>query len=334
MTRYASIAGWGKYLPSRIVTNRDLEATLDTTDEWIVARTGIHERRIASDVETASTMGIAAAQQALARSGLRPEDLDLIIAATCSTERVFPACASLIQHGLGARTVGSFDLNAACSGFVYALQTAQQFILSGMHRNVLVVGSEVFSRFMDWQDRSTCILFGDGAGAVVLQATAEPSGILSCVLGSDGSGGDLLYVPGICASPTDPIGNGNHYLAMNGPQVFKFAVKTVVDATRQAAEEAGLGLEDIDLFIWHQANLRIIHSAAEALHIPTEKVFVNVERYGNTSAASIPIAICEAAESGRLRDGDHVALVGVGGGLSWAAMVLEWHPGAQRPHPE
>lgn len=324
MTKYARITGWGKHLPTRVMTNREFESFLDTSDEWIVSRTGIRERRIAAEDETASTMGINAARQALAYAGLEPQELDLVIAATCSTERVFPACASLIQHGLGARNAGAFDLNAACSGFVYGLDVARQFVQTGLQRNVLVVGTEVFSRLLDWRDRSTCVLFGDGAGAVVLQASDEPGGILSSVMGSDGSGADFLYVPGVCASPLDPLVNEHHHLVMNGAQVFKFAVRMVVDATCQAVCDAGLALEDIDLFIPHQANLRIITSATEALGIPQEKVFVNVERYGNTSAASIPIALCEAAEAGLLREGQRVVLAAVGGGLSWAAMVLEW----------
>ncbi|MBI2887987.1 MAG: ketoacyl-ACP synthase III [Chloroflexi bacterium] len=334
MERFARIAGWGRYLPAQVVANRDLEGRLDTSDEWIFSRTGIRERRIAAPEETASSMGLAAARGALAMAGVHPQELDLIIVATCSAERVFPACASLIQHGLGARTVGAFDVNAACSGFVYALSAGHQFIASGLHRTVLVVGSEVFSRLLDWDDRATCVLFGDGAGAVVLQASEEPGGIRSCVLGSDGSGADALYVPGICASPLEAQRNGHHFLAMNGPQVFKFAVRTVAEATRQAAWQAGILPEEIDLFIPHQANARIISAAAEALGLSQEKVFTNVERYGNTSAASIPIALSEAAEAGRLRDGDRVALVGVGGGLSWAAMVLEWGPGAPSYNPE
>ena len=324
MTLSARITGWGKYLPGRVMTNHDLEGYLDTSDDWIVTRTGIRERRIAADDETASTMGVAAAQEALVKAGLTARDLDLIVTATCTGERVFPATSSLIQHGLGAPHVGAFDVNAACSGFVYALAVARRFVESGGHRNVLVVGTEVFSRILDWQDRGTCVLFGDGAGAVVLQASDQGGGILSSVIGSDGSGADSLYVPGICASPNDPVMNGHYYVSMNGPQVFKFAVRTIADATRQAVRDAGLSLDDIDLLIPHQANLRIISAAAETLGIPLENVFMNVEKYGNTSAASVPIALCEAADSGALSAGQKVALVAVGGGLSWGAIVLEW----------
>jgi len=323
VTQSARIVGWGKYLPSRVMTNHEFESFLDTTDDWIVARTGIRERRIAADDETASTMGLAAAREALARAGLEPQDLDLIVTATCTAERIFPACSSLIQHGLGAPHIGAFDVNAACSGFVYALDVARRFVESGAFHNVLVVGTEVFSRLLNWEDRGTCVLFGDGAGAVVLQG-AESGGILSSVIGSDGSGADSLYVPGVCASPIDPVVNGHYYVSMNGAQVFKFAVRTVAEATRQAVCNAGLTVDDIDLMIPHQANLRIISSAAEALGMPAGKVFVNVEKYGNTSSASVPIALCEAADAGILKEGQRIALVAVGGGLSWGAMVLEW----------
>lgn len=332
MIRNARITGWGKSLPARVVRNQDLERVLDTSHEWIVSRTGIQERRIAGDHETASTLGIEAARRALDVAGVHPREVDLIIAATSSGERVFPACASLIQHGIGARTVGAFDVNAACSGFVYALTTAHHFIAAGLYQTVLVVGTEVYSRIVDWQDRGTCILFGDGAGAVVLQGSDQPGGILSCVMGSDGSGADLLYVPGVAPSPQDPNAH-RPFLVMNGPQIFKFAVRTVAEATQQALSRAGLEVKDIDLFIPHQANSRIIDAAAEDLGIPREKVFVNVQYYGNTSAASIPIALCEAVEAGVLREGHRVALVGVGGGLSWAAAVVEWQPVATaRPH--
>jgi 3-oxoacyl-[acyl-carrier-protein] synthase-3 len=237
---------------------------------------------------------------------------------------MFPSVASLIQHGIGARRAGAFDINAACVGFVTGVATASQFIASGVYRRVLVVGSDVLSRIIDWEDRSTCVLFADGAGAVVLEAS-ERGGPLSFVLHSDGGGAHVLYAPGPCGPPglADP---GRYFVEMDGPQVFKFAVHAMESATREALSAAGLGLEDVDLFIPHQANLRIINATAKALGLPLDKAMVNVDRYGNTSSASIPMALREAWEQGRLHDGDHLVLVGFGGGLAWGAMVLEWTP--------
>lgn len=326
MGHYARIVGWGKYLPARVLTNQDLEQRLPTSDEWITTRTGIRERRLAGDEETPATMGVIAARQALAQAALKSQDIDLIIAATSSPERVLPATAALIQRALGARSVGAFDINAACSGFLYGLSTASQFVQAGVYRNVLVVGCEVYSRILDWEDRSTCVLFGDGAGAAVVQQSSEPGGILAWVLGNDSAGVDTIYVRGVGAPVNDQAGSPYPYLVMQGSQVFKSAVRAMVESTKQVARSAGLALSDIDLLIPHQANLRIIQSAAESLGLPDDKVFVNVDRYGNTAAASIPIALCEAVESGRLRDGDHVVLTTVGAGISWAAIALEWRP--------
>ena len=319
MARYAQIIGWGKYLPQKVLTNKDLERLVNTSDAWIVSRTGIRERRIAADDETASSMAVRAARDALKVAGLEPRSLDLVIAATCTPEYIFPACASLVQSSLDAKNAAAFDVNAACSGFIYALATACQFVSSRAYNNILVVGSEVYSRILDWKDRSTCVLFGDGAGAVVIKASDTPPGSLSFVLGNDGSRANSIYTPGPCG-----LSNGPYYITMNGPEVFKFAVNVICLATRQAVKAAGLELSDIELIVPHQANLRIIKSAAKALELPLEKIFINVDRYGNTSAASVPIALCEAVEEGRLKDGDHLALVGFGGGLSWAAMVMEW----------
>jgi len=323
LARYAQITGWGKYLPQKVLTNQDLERLVDTSDAWIMSRTGIRERRIAADDETASSMAVRAAGDALKVAGLEPRSLDLVIAATCTPEYIFPACASLVQNSLGAKNAAAFDVNAACSGFIYALATACQFISSGAYNNILVVGSEVYSRILDWKDRSTCVLFGDGAGAVVVQASDALPGSLSFVLGNDGSKANSIYTPGPCG-----LSNGPYYITMNGPEVFKFAVNVICLATRQAVKAAGLELSDIELVVPHQANIRILKSAAKALELPPEKVFINVDRYGNTSAASVPIALCEAVEEERVKDGDHLVLVGFGGGLSWAAMVLEW--GARR----
>ena len=324
MARYAQIIGWGKYLPQKVLTNKDLERLVNTSDAWIVSRTGIRERRIAANDETASSMAVRAARDALKVAGLEPRSLDLVIAATCTPEYIFPACASLVQSSLDAKNAAAFDVNAACSGFIYALATACQFVSSRAYNNILVVGSEVYSRILDWKDRSTCVLFGDGAGAVVIKASDTPPGSLSFVLGNDGSRANSIYTPGPCG-----LSNGPYYITMNGPEVFKFAVNVICLATRQAVKAARLELSDIELIVPHQANLRIIKAAAKALELPPEKVFINVDRYGNTSAASVPIALCEAVEEGRLKDGDHLALVGFGGGLSWAATVLEWG-GARR----
>lgn len=321
---YPRITGWGKYIPRQVLTNDALARLVDTSDAWIRQRTGIQERRLASAEETASTMAVAAGRQALAGAGLAPQDLELVIAATCTGEHIFPTCASLTQHALGAPRAAAFDVNAACSGFVYALATAYQFIMAGTYANALVVGSEVYSRILDWKDRSTCVLFGDGAGAVVVEACAKPSGAVSFILGSDGSQAHILYVPGVCEALASSPPNGHYYLTMSGPEVFKAAVKVMVQACRDAIAKAGLAPSDISLFIPHQANLRIIEAAARNLGLAREKVFVNVERYGNTSSASIPIALCEAVEGGRLQAEDYLLMVGFGGGLSWGAMVIQW----------
>jgi 3-oxoacyl-[acyl-carrier-protein] synthase-3 len=325
LARYARIIGWGKYLPEKVLTNQELERLVNTSDAWIMSRTGIRERRIAADDETASSMAVRAAREALKVAGVEPHSLDLVIAATCTPELIFPACASLIQHSLGAKNAAAFDVNAACSGFIYALATACQFVSSGAYNKILVVGSEVYSRILDWKDRNTCVLFGDGAGAVVIQAGDSPPGSLSFVLGNDGSKANSIYTPGPCG-----LKKGPYYITMNGPEVFKFAVNVICLATRQAVASAHLELSDIELIIPHQANIRILKSAAKALELPLEKVFINVDRYGNTSAASIPIALCEAVEQGRLKEGDHLVLVGFGGGLSWAAMVIEWGVGQRQ----
>jgi len=324
LARYARVIGWGKYLPDKVLTNQELEQFVDTTDAWIWSRTGIRERRIAGADETASTMAVRASREALDISRIQADSLDLVIAATCTPDHMFPACASLVQDSLGAKKAAAFDINAACSGFIYALATACQFIAAGTYDNVLVVGSEVYSRILDWQDRNTCVLFGDGAGAVVIQASDSLPGSLSFVLGNDGSGANVLYTPGPCG-----LNDGRYFLTMKGQEVYKFAVNIIEEATKQAVAAAHLELSDIDLIIPHQANTRILKTAARMLDLPLDKFFINVERYGNTSAASIPIALCEAVEDGRIKDGDKLVLVGFGGGLSWAAMAIQWGRGAR-----
>lgn len=324
--RYANIIGWGKYVPSRVITNADLEKTLDTSDEWIFTRTGIRQRHIASPGENTSTMSIAAAEEALENAGVHARDLGLIIVATSSPDYLTPPVSSQVQHGLGAKDVGAFTLVAGCPGFVYGLATAQQFIVSGACDNVLVVGAELISRFTDWSDRTTAVLFGDGAGAAVLQVSDKPSGVLSYVLGSDGSGAEHLILPGggTAAPPSqEALDQGLHYLRMNGRQVFRFATRVLGKALHQAIQQAGLSTDDIDLFVPHQANSRIIESAARYVGLPREKVFINIEQYGNTSAASIPIAMCEALEQDLLKAGDTVAFVAFGAGLTWASAVVE-----------
>lgn len=336
---HARIVGWGKALPERIVTNLELEQSVDTTDEWIRSRTGIRERRIAGPGESTFTLATAAARDALEVAGLSPSRIELVIVCTFSPEfGGMPSTASLVQHALGADNAGAFDLNAACSGFVYGLAVAQGLIAAGVHETVLVIGAETMSRLLDWKDRATCVLFGDGAGAVILQGHSSSGntgtngsttgrGVLSCVLGSDGSGGELLSVPAggsRLPASAQTILDAGHFIKMNGKEVYKFAVNALPRSVRRAVARAGLELADVDLFIPHQANVRIIQSAAETLGVPMEKVFTNVDRYGNTSAASIPIALCEAIEEGRVREGSKLVLAGFGGGLTWGAAVIEW----------
>lgn len=325
MERYGNIVGWGKYMPKNIITNADLEESLDTTDEWIVARTGIKERHVVADGEQTSDMAVSAAKDALQVASIRPQDLDLIIVATSSPDYLTPPISSQVQHALGAKKVGAFTLVTGCTGFIYGLATAQQFIETGNCERILVIGAELISRWIDYSDRTTCILFGDGAGAVVLEATDKPSGVLSSVLGSDGSKAELLILPGggsVHPPSQDTLDKNLNYVRMNGREVFKFATRTLGTALRRAIREADLTSEDIDLFIPHQANLRIIESAARQVGLPMEKVYVNIDKYGNTSAASIPIALCEALETGRARVGDTLAFVAFGAGLTWASAVV------------
>jgi 3-oxoacyl-[acyl-carrier-protein] synthase III len=325
--RYARVVGWGRAVPSRVVTNHDLAQMVDTSDEWIRARTGIVERRMVGPKESASSLGTQAALDALESAKIDPAEVDLVIVATISPDYVIPATASLIQHAIGARRAGAFDLNAGCAGFVYALSVGSNMIESGAHKTVVVVGAEAITREIDFTDRSTCVLFGDGAGAVVLQASSEPTGVLSTVLGSDGSGADALIIPaGGSRYPAsaETVEGRKHFVKMKGNEVYRFAVSAMTQASRDAMAQAGLESKDIDLFVPHQANLRIILSSAKSLKLPPEKVFINVDRYGNTSAASIPIALSEAVDQGRLHQGDRVVVVGFGAGLTWAASVVQW----------
>jgi len=324
---YAQIVGWGYAVPARVLTNFDLEKMVDTSDEWIRTRTGISERRIAGPKESTSTLATRAAQNALQVADLSPGRVDLVIVATSTPDYPVPSVASLVQDSIGASRAGAFDVNAACSGFIYALAVASGLISSGLYETILIIGADTLSRIVDWTDRSTCVLFGDGAGALLLRRSESPTGLRSCVLGSDVSGVSSLLIPaGGSRNPLTPehLQNRQNTIKMKGSEVYRFAVSTIVQATRQALDAAGMRVEDIDLFIPHQANIRIIQAAARALDIPDEKVFSNVHRYGNTSAASIPIALCEAIESGRVRVGANLALVGFGAGLSWGAAIVQW----------
>ena len=323
--KYGRIVGWGKSVPSQVLTNFDLAQRVDTSDEWIVTRTGICRRHIAAEGETTATMSVAASRAALTQAGLVPQDLDLIILATTSPDLLLPPASSLVQDMLGARC-GAFQLQAGCTGFVYGLAAAQGFISTGLHRNVLVIGAETISRNVDWNDRETCVLFGDGAGAVVVQACDEPTGVLSFVLGSDGSGAQHLHITLGAREMMTPeaIVRGDHLIRMNGREVFKFATRVMGQVAAEAIAQAGMSLSDIDLLIPHQANLRIIELAARHLGLPMDRVFVNIQEYGNTSAASIPIALVEAIEQGRCKDGYNLCLVGFGAGLTWAAAVVRW----------
>ena len=327
MSLHGVITGWGKYLPQRVLNNQDLARIVNTSDEWILTRTGIRERRIVGDDESVSTMAVEAGMRALEVAHLSPSSLDLIMVATLSPDKLIVASASLVQDGIGAKKAAAFDVVAGCSGFIYALAAAYQFISSGAYRNILVIGSEALTRYINWEDRDTCILFGDGAGAVVVQANEGATDLLHFVLGSDGSGARALYVPSPCDKLSEVPQDGHLHLTMEGREVFKFAVTTMAQASRQVIKEVGLQLSDIDLFIPHQANDRIIQAVARSLDIPREKVYINVDRYGNLSAASPPVALCEAVEEGRIKESDLVLLVAFGAGFSWAAMLLRWSPG-------
>lgn len=339
MTRYAHITGWGMSVPERVLTNDDLAKKVDTTDEWIHTMTGIRERHIASTEQSTASLATEAAIKALEVAGLTPAHLDLIIVSTSSPEHIFPATACIVQDNIGASKAGAFDLLAACTGFIYALNMAAQAIRSGSVQNVLVIGAETLSRITNWEDRNTCILFGDGAGAFVLQGSDEPAGVLSAVLRSDGSGGDLLSLPGGGSrhpASADTVANKLHYIQMNGREVFRFATRVMGQATRESLEKAQLKLEDVNLIIPHQANRRIIEAAVRDLSIPIERCYINLERYGNTSTASIPIATCEAFAAGRIKAGDRLVFVGFGAGLTWGAAVVQWSgpfPVKQKLHP-
>ncbi|WP_298705727.1 beta-ketoacyl-ACP synthase III [uncultured Veillonella sp.] len=327
-TKPVGIVGTGSFLPDNIVTNADLEKIVDTSDQWIRERTGIEERRIAPEGMNASDMATEAAKRALEAANLTAEDIDCIIVATLTGDMSIPSTACLVQANLGAKRAAAYDLGAACSGFVYGLITAGSYVNSNIFKNVLVIGVEVLSRVINWQDRSTCVLFGDGASAAIVSTVAEGYGMLGMDMGADGTGGMSLCIPssGTAMVPNDQrVEEGLTYIHMDGAEVYKFAVKTMGRTVLTALDHAGLELSDLDCFIPHQANTRIIDSAAHRLKLPSDKVFVNLPKYGNTSAASVGIALDEALRSGFIKRDDIVAFAGFGAGLTWAGLVMKWY---------
>lgn len=323
----AGILGTGFYVPEKIMTNADLEKIVETSDEWIVERTGIKERRIAEDNQPMSDLALRAAKAALADAGVAAEDLDLIIVATLTSDRIIPSTACMIQNLLGAKHAAAFDLSAACSGFAYAASVAAQFIETGAYNKALVIGAETLSKYINWEDRNTCVLFGDGAGAAVLGQVEEGYGILSFDLGSDGSGGDAIQIPSsgsLMPVSKESIDQKLNLIHMNGRDVFKFAVKAMGKTVKNSLAKIDMPQEKIDWLVPHQANIRIIESAAKRLSMPMDKVIVNIHKYGNMSAACIPIALAEAAAAKRFKKGDIIALSGFGAGLTWASCIIRW----------
>ncbi len=326
--RMTKILGTGRALPEKVMTNYDLEKIVDTTHDWIVSRTGIEQRHVADENTATSDLATEAGRKALEKAGISAEELDLVIVATSTPDHTsFPATACIVQNNLGATKAGAFDLETACSGFLYGMTIADQFIKNGMYKYVLVIGAETMTKILNWEDRNTCVLFGDGAGAAVFGPSDDGSGILSAELGSDGSGSNYLIVPaGGSRMPAthETIDKKLHSIAMDGPEVFKFAVRAMGGASKRVLEKAGLGVEDLDFLVPHQANIRIINNAAKRLKLDMDKVMVNLDKYANTSGATIPMALDEALEQGRIKKGDNVVLVGFGAGLTWGASVIKW----------
>jgi 3-oxoacyl-[acyl-carrier-protein] synthase-3 len=321
------IISTGSYLPEKALTNLDLEKMVETSDQWITERTGIKERRIVNGNQAASDLAYEASKVAIERAGRSAEDIDLIIAATITGDMPFPSTACILQDKLGAKNAAAFDINAACSGFLYSLYIADGFIRSGMHKRILAVGTEVLSTITDWEDRTTCVLFGDGAGAVIVEPTEEDRGIISMSINSDGSYWELLHMPaGGSKQPASrkSLDNKLHYIKMKGNETFKFAVRTLEDLVLKLLEENKLVPSQLSLLIPHQANLRIIQATADRLGLPMDKFLINIDKYGNTSAASIPIALDEAVTTGRVKDGDYILLEAFGGGLTWASALIKW----------
>jgi len=317
----AAIIGVGSYVPEKTLTNADLEKMVDTTDEWITDRTGIKERRISADNEATSDLAIKAAQKALESAKMDPKEIELIIVGTSSPDMLFPSTSCMVQDKLGAVNAAAFDASAACSGFNYALAAGASFIESGLYNNVMVIGADTLTKYLDWTDRNTCILFGDGAGAVILRSATDGSGVLASHLGAEGSGGKYLIMPG--GGSRDPEAK-KRYIWMDGKEVYKFAVKVLPRSIKTVLEKAKLKPSDISLLIPHQANMRIIDFALKNLSLPKDKVYVNLQKYGNTSAASIPIALDEAVKDTKIKKGDIVVLAGFGAGLTYGANIIKW----------
>jgi 3-oxoacyl-[acyl-carrier-protein] synthase-3 len=325
--RTCSITGVGSYVPARVLTNAELEKMVDTSDEWIISRTGIQERRIAGKTEFTSDLAAHAALRAMKKAGVTADQIDLIVVATITPDMPFPSTACLVQRAIGARRAAAFDLEAACSGFIYGLEIAQQFIMSRTYDTVLVIGAEKLSSIVDWQDRNTCVLFGDGAGAAVLQNRPHAHGLLTAVMGADGSKSDLLYMPGggsRCPATAESVASRTHFLRMEGKETFKNAVQAMLTAAQEAMRRCEIDITRIKCIIPHQANRRIIEAVGERLGARPDQLFINLHRYGNTSAASVAIALDEAVETGRVQRGDLILMIVFGAGLTWGAAVIEW----------
>ncbi|MEO5939924.1 MAG: beta-ketoacyl-ACP synthase III, partial [Candidatus Limnocylindrales bacterium] len=321
------VTGWGRYAPAQVLTNADLEKLVDTSDEWIQSRTGIRERRVAAAHETTASMGAVAGLRAIRTAGIEPADIDLILLATLTPDYWMPSTAALVKEAIGNTKATAFDVMAACSGFVYGFATAQAYIQAGLAKHVLVIGAELLTRFLDYTDRSTCILFGDGAGAVVLSASDEPGGALGIEMTTEPQGAYMIWLPagGSKAPPSaGTISRGEHYVRMEGRETYRFATKTMATTALESIRRSGLKPEDIDLFVPHQANIRIIEAVAKGLNLPMDKMFINLDKYGNTSAASVPIALAEAVNEGRVKVGDNVTIVAFGAGFTSGAVTIEW----------
>jgi 3-oxoacyl-[acyl-carrier-protein] synthase III len=326
-SRRAHITGWGRYAPERVLTNHDLEKMVDTSDEWIVSRTGIRERRVAAAHETTASMAAVASLRAIRTAGIDPDDIDLILLATLTPDYWMPSTAALVKEAIGNTRAAAMDVAAACSGFVYAFATAQAYIAGGLARHVLVIGAELLTRFLDYTDRSTCILFGDGAGAVVLSASEQPGGALGVELTTAPQGAYMIWLPaGGAKSPpsAETIARGEHFIRMEGKETYRFATKTMATTALESVRKSGLDADDIDLFIPHQANIRIVEAVAKGLDLPMDRMYVNLDRYGNTSAASVPIALAEAVNEGRVKIGDRIVMVAFGAGFTSGAVTVEW----------
>jgi 3-oxoacyl-[acyl-carrier-protein] synthase-3 len=325
--RQAHVTGWGRYAPAQVLTNAELERMVDTSDEWIRARTGIRERRVAAAHETTASMAAVAGMRAIRTAGIEPEDIDLILLGTLTPDYWMPSTAALVKEAIGNTKAAAFDVAAACSGFVYAFATAQAYIAGGLAKHVLVIGAELLTRFLDYTDRNTCILFGDGAGAVVLSASEEPGGALGVEMTTEPQGAYMIWLPaGGAKSPSsaETIARGEHYIRMEGKETYRFATRTLASTALESIRRSGLEPSDIDLFIPHQANIRIIEAVAKGLDLPMDKMFVNLDKYGNTSAASVPIALAEAVNEGRVKVGDNVVIVAFGAGFTSGAVTINW----------